>query len=176
MVGEIIEAVLKAALPLGVLSYFLFRWSLKAGRLEGVGDRKAFKAEMKAMKKSAKKKKAKSRNPVHNKWMKFGGGFYGLVGLWTFLVIEVKEVYDFATGYRGMDSLVETLSATSFVGLAVEFIVNSFQNFITAIVWPVYWPDVLDSERIWLWLIAGYGGYWLGMKAARIKAASQGNV
>ncbi len=176
MDGEIIEAVLKAALPLGVLSYFLFRWSLKAGRLEGAGDRKAFKAEMKAMKKSAKKKKAKSRNPVHNKWMKFGGGFYGLVGLWTFMVVEVKEVYDFATGYRGVDGLVETLSATSFVGLAVEFLVNSFQNFITAIVWPAYWPDVLDSERIWLWLITAYTGYWLGMKAARIKAASQGDV
>jgi hypothetical protein len=167
MDGEIIEAVLKAALPLGVLSYFLFHWSLKAGRLEGAGGRKAFKAEMKAMKKSAKKKKARSRNPVHNKWMKFGGGFYGLVGIWTFLVVEVLEVYDFATGYRGMNGLVETLSTTSFISLAVDFFINSIMNFVTAIAWPAYWPDVLSSENIWIWLFAAYGGYWIGMKIAR---------
>ena len=167
MALEIIEAVLKAALPLGVLSYFLFHWSLKAGRLEGISGQKAFKAEMKAMKKSAKKKKTRSGNPIHNKWMKFGGGFYGLVGMWTFLVIEALEVYDFATGYQGMDGLMNTLNTTSFTGLAVEFLVNSIKNFITAIVWPGYCPDVLDSERIWLWLIAAYAGYWIGMKIAR---------
>jgi len=81
MTMEIIEALLKAALPLGALSYLLFRWSLKAGRLEGADDRRAFKENMKTLKKN---RKAKSRNPLHNKWMKFGGGFYGLMGCGRF--------------------------------------------------------------------------------------------
>ena len=167
MDGEIIEALLKASLPLGLLSFILYRWSYKTGRLDGSGDRKARKAEMKALRKGARKKNAKTKNPVHNKWMKFGGGFYGLVGMWTFLVVEVLEVYDFATGYEGMDGLVDTLSTLSVFGLLIEFFINSLKNFITAVAWPGYWPDVLQSGQIWVWLLAAYGGYWIGMKAAR---------
>lgn len=166
MVTEILEALLKAALPLGVFSFLMFRWSLKSGRLQGGKDHRALRVEMKALRKTTKSKKAKSRNPLHNKWMKFGGGFYGLVGLWTFLVIEALEIYDFVTGYEGMDSLAQTISATSFIGLAMEFLVNSFKNFITAIIWPGYWPNVLDSQRIWIWAIMAYVGYRIGLKLA----------
>jgi len=173
MTIEIIEAFLKAALPLGALAYLMFRWSLKAGRLEGAADRKEFKDGMKAMKKN---RKAKSRNPLHNKWMKFGGGFYGLVGLWTFLVIEALEIYDFANGYEGVDGLVDTLSTSSFPGLAIDFFINSIKNFVQAIAWPGYWPDVLQSQNILIWLIAAYGGYWVGMKFARKQSNLNTNI
>ena len=161
---EITEAVFGAAVPLGILAYLLFSWSYKSGRLERASGPKAHKEELRALKKN---KKAKTRNPVHNKWMKFGGGFYGAVGLYTFLVIEIREVIDFAQGYEGMDAMMATMGNTSFVDLAINFFINSFKNFIAAIAWPGYWPSEIDTNNIWLWGLIAYGGYWLGLQFAR---------
>jgi len=82
-------------------------------------------------------------------------------------VIEALEIYDFANGYEGMDGLVNTLSTSSFPGLAIDFFINSIKNFVQAIAWPGYWPDVLRAGNILIWLIAAYSGYWVGMKIAR---------
>lgn len=167
MLPEIIEAFLKAALPLGLLSFLLFRWSLKAGRLEASSDSKGFRAGMQAMKRN---RKSKTRNPLHNKWMRFGGGFYGLVGLWTFLVIEAKEIYQFAQSYEGMDGMMDTFSNASIADLGIRFLINSMMNFVSAIAWPGYWSDIIRSQNIWVWVVAAYAGYWVGMKAARQQA------
>ena len=35
-------------------------------------------------------------DPVHNKWLAFGGGFYGIVGLLTYAVVEFGELRDFS--------------------------------------------------------------------------------
>ncbi len=168
MISETFEALFKAALPLGILSYFLFHWSLASGRLGDITGRKAFKSELKRMRREAKAakkagQKHASANPLHNKWLKFGGGFYGLVALWTFAVIEAREVYDFFMDFTGLSGIVEQLG----LGLVIEFFVNSLINFIKAIGWPGYWPQVLNSERILLWLILAYAGYWAGIRAAR---------
>lgn len=175
MIGETFEALFKAALPLGILSYFLFHWSLTSGRLGDITGRKALKKELKRMRREARaarkagQKKA-SDNPLHNKWLKFGGGFYGVTALWTFAVIELREIYDFVMGVTGLDSIVDMLG----FNLVIGFFVNSLVNFIKAIAWPGYWPDVLDTDRILLWLIVGYAGYWAGMRAARWKNAGEG--
>lgn len=170
MNGEIYQAILKAALPLGLFSFLMFWLSLKSSKLRERQDSSAFEAAVTGKQPAAPQKKVRLRNPLQKKWMKFGGGFYGLVGLWTFLLIEGREVYGFVTGYEGMDAVMETLRASSGAELAVAFFKNQLQNFITAVTWPVYWPDVLQSERIWLWAVAAYGGYWIGMKTARIRA------
>lgn len=176
MIGEAFEALFKAALPLGILSYFLFHGSLVAGRLGKITSRKALKSEFKRIRREARAakkagQKRASPNPLYNKWLKFGGGFYGLVALWTFMVIEIQEVIGFLLGFPGLGSLVDQLG----FGLLIEFFINSLANFIRAIAWPVYWPDVLQSERILLWLAIAYAGYWLGMRAAWRKHAGQGS-
>lgn len=174
MIAEIFEALFKAALPLGILSYFLFHWSLASGRLGDITGRKAFKNELKRMKREAKAakkagQKHPSGNPLHNKWLKFGGGFYGLVALWTFAVIEIQEVYQFFMDFTGLSGIVDKLG----LDLFISFFVNSLLNFIRAIAWPGYWPEVLDSSRILLWLIIAYAGYWAGMRAARWRQAAE---
>ncbi|MEE8295185.1 MAG: hypothetical protein V3R64_05695, partial [Sphingomonadales bacterium] len=135
MVWEIIEALFAVALPLGILSYLLVSWSIKTGRLSGEGDHKSQRAEIKAMRKAQKVKKTKTKNPIHNKWLKFGGRFYGAVGLYTFLIIEIREVVDFINGYESVEATMATLGNSSLIGTVISFFVNSLMNFIWAIAW-----------------------------------------
>lgn len=169
MVWEIIEALFKVALPVGIFSYLLVTWSIKTGRVSGKGDRSSLRTELKAMRKSRKAKSAKTKNPFHNKWLKFGGGFYGAVGLYTFLIIEIREIIDFINGYESVEATMATLGNSSLISTVVSFFVNSLINFIKAIAWPGFWAGELGSANILLWLGIAYGGYWLGMNIARKK-------
>lgn len=166
MMGEIIEALFAAALPVGILSFLLITWSLKSGRLTGANNR-ALRDQLKAMKKSRKAKEAKTKNPVHNKWLKFGGGFYGTVALYTFLIIEIREVIRFAQGYEGVEAAMAKLGNASFFDLAVNFFVNSLMNFIWAVAWPGFWAPKLHGAYVMVWFVIAYAGYWLGLNLAR---------
>lgn len=167
MVWEIIEALFAVALPLGILSYLLVSWSLKTGRLSGEGDYKSQRAEMKALRKSRKIKGAKTKNPIHNKWLRFGGRFYGAVGLYTFLIIEIREVVDFINGYESVEATLSTLGNASLISTVISFFVNSLLNFIWAIAWPGFWAGEVKGANILVWLALAYGGYRLGMIIAR---------
>lgn len=95
---------------------------------------------------------------VHSKWMSFGGGFYGVVALLTYLFVELAEMRDFLLK-------LPNLFEHSLVSLVVNFFVESLRNFVTAIAWPAYWLKRIHSEQ-WLWFFGAYAGYWLGTYAA----------
>ena len=95
---------------------------------------------------------------LHDKWMKFGGGFYGVVAFYTYVLIEIDEVWDF------IGSLANLFNE-NLVRLVIQFFIESIMNFIAAVAWPVYWLNRVHSEQ-WLWVIAAYAGYWLGARAA----------
>jgi len=167
MAQDLFEIFYSLAVPVGILSFLLMYWSLKSGRLKGEGDNKALKAEMQALKATRKDKKSKSRNPVHNKWMKFGGGFYGAVALYTFFLIEIGEIRQFINGYEGVDAMMASLGNTSVVDVLVRFVVNSLINFGKALGWPGYWVNGQRGEAIALGFLLVYGAYWAGLKLAR---------
>ena len=156
------QALLKAALPVAALTFLLFYWSFKTGRLTGAGGKKGLEAELKALQ-AGEKKGEKTKNPVHNKWMEFGGGFYGVIALFTFIIIEALEVWDFAANFAGVSQTLQSLG----IELVIGFFVESIMNFIAAIAWPAYWIAEIDTGHIWLWFLLAYGGYWAGMKLAR---------
>jgi hypothetical protein len=101
-------------------------------------------------------------DPVLEKWFSFGGGFYGLVALYTWLVVEWNEVWDFLVDLPG---IVFSFDIGSLISLVINFFIESLMNFITAIAWPMYWLGVADNP--WVWIVVAYGGYWLGIKAAQ---------
>lgn len=162
---EFIEAVFKAGVPVGAVSFMLYFYSLKGGQFTETGNLKRLKAEMKAYKKSKAHKK-KSGNILHDKWMKFGGGFYGVMAFWTYLTVEMKEIWDFFEGVSGWPQLVELLTFSNLVRLLID----SITNFITAITWPFYWMNELSGNSDIMWLLVVYGGYSLGMNYGRHKA------
>jgi hypothetical protein len=110
MIAEIFRAALFAGLPVGVVSYLLFWWALRSEYLERTTNLKHFAKEVSRLSKMHSKNKKKNRNdkkgkeseaggvkmnPVHNKWIKFGGGFYGVVALMTFVIVETGEIASF---------------------------------------------------------------------------------
>lgn len=184
---ELIRALVQAGLPVAVTSYALVWWALKNNYLEnasGLGDvEREFKRLSKDKKKSGKNGgNAVSRNarkllgaepedsidqpgrmnPVHNKWLAFGGGFYGVVALLTYAVVEFGEIRDFVARYDGLFNMISQLS----LNMLIEVVVNAFVNFIVAIAWPVYWLGDIAGNYIWVWFAVAYGGYWLGCNLA----------
>jgi hypothetical protein len=102
-------------------------------------------------------------NPVHGKWMKFGGGFYGIVALYTYGLVEWKEVSQFIASFGGFSEFINNLS----IQVLIRMFIEGLKNFITAISWPVYWMGDFGPQRMWIWMAIAYAAYWLGMKAAQ---------
>ena len=92
---EVFWALAMVGVPITVFSFVMVWWALEKGHFKESGDTKALERELKAMSKQNKKdKKDKTKNsakmhPVLKKWGDFGGGFYGIVGLFTYVVIEI---------------------------------------------------------------------------------------
>jgi len=105
-----------------------------------------------------KSQKSKKFDPLHSKWMQFGGGFYGVVAFFTYLLIELAEVRDFFANFPD-------LFRGGLISMVIHFFIESLQNFIAAIAWPAYWIRRIPSDP-WMWILGAYGGYWLGSKLA----------
>jgi len=45
--------------------------------------------------------------------------------------------------------------------------VNAFINFVTAMAWPLYWMNRIDTNQVWMFFLAAYAGYVLGLKLAQ---------
>lgn len=167
MLQELFTALFKAGLPIAALSYGLVWWALRNEYLGGAASVGAMEKEAKRQSKENKEKKEKnSGDLVHNKWMAFGGGFYGVVGVLTYLVVELGEIREFVTQFSGFGDLVSRISINLLVGLFID----SIMNFVVAIAWPVYWLGDFAGEYIWLWFVVAYGAYWTGARLALRRA------
>ena len=110
-------------------------------------------------------------HPVQRKWLKFGGGFYGIVAMYTYLLVEWQEIAAFISGFGGFGAFIRNLG----IDVIIRMFIEGLKNFITAISWPVYWMHEFGSGRIWLWLCVTYAGYWLGMRLAQHLSKQQKN-
>jgi len=116
--------------------------------------------------KKAKKSKEKDRpdiHPVHRKWMKFGGGFYGIVAMYTYVLVEWQELVSFISSFGGLGAFIRNLG----IDVIIRILIEGLMNFVTAIAWPFYWIGELGSSHMWVWLGTTYAAYWLGMKSAQ---------
>ncbi|MBT8062758.1 MAG: hypothetical protein KJO85_08740 [Gammaproteobacteria bacterium] len=163
--GNLFEVIWKLAIPVGGLSFLMVWWALRKGVLSETGGLKALGKEIEAMGKLHKDKKKESPrvNPLHGKWLKFGGGFYGTVALYTYGLIEWVEIRETIERFGGFSSFIGELS----INLFINMFINGLMNFIAAISWPVYWIREFGSNHMWIWFLVAYGAYWLGMRMAQ---------
>lgn len=159
---NILGAVLTAGMPLFLLTYGLVSWSLYRGWLAGktVGE---LKGSIHAFGKAQKGKESNQKiDPAMGKWFRFGGGFYGLVALYTWILIEWDDLADLLSD---LGMIVFNVDLGALIRLVIEVFIESLVNFILAISWPVYW--LAESHNPFLLLFTAYAGYWLGIKAAQ---------
>ena len=163
---EIFWAFLMAGVPIGIFTMAIVWWALHNGHFQESLDIKALEREIKAMSKSKKKDKKEDDaklHPIQKKWAKFGGGFYGIVALFTYVVIEVIEIIDMISRFGGFISFIRQLDLDVIINMLVE----ALTNFIAAMVWPLYWMRRIDTDQTWVWFVMAYAGYWLGLKLAQ---------
>ena len=104
LLGEVFWAFLMAGVPIGAFTLAIVWRALQKGHFQETLDIKALEGEINAMSKSNKKKKKgddDKLHPVQKKWAKFGGGFYGIVAFFTYIVIEVFEIITMISNFGG---------------------------------------------------------------------------
>jgi len=192
MIFEIFKASLLGALPVAAFTFLMLQWSVASGRIDafksGKDLQKQFKNRAKAKKAAEKeiklaKKEKRDPNPTitacirekddvphppsrmvgdmfHNKVTSFGAGFYGTMAVLTYVLIELIEIWQFLGKVFGPGSWFENIG----LHLIIDFFINSIMNFVSAFIWFSTLPKYLPVENGWVWLVAAYLGYLVGVK------------
>ncbi|MEZ5489671.1 MAG: hypothetical protein R3F50_05055 [Gammaproteobacteria bacterium] len=154
------KALLELGLPALLLSWIIFYWLFSEEKIGRDLSHRALKSALKKNRKDLKKINNKKVRLIYNRWAWFGGGFYGLAGLWTFLVIEANDLASFLAGGSYLTSFSGGL-----LNFVISFLINQVTNSIQALLWFSYWPG--PGESMLIWIAAGYLGYWAGIEMAR---------
>lgn len=174
---EVFWAMLMAGIPIGIFTLALVWWALQAGHFKEFSDTGALQREIKAMsgkkkKKEAQKGETRPLHPLQKKWAKFGGGFYGIVAFFTYIVVEVLEVFGMIMNFGGFIDFIKQLD----LDVIIHMFVQALMNFVTAIAWPAYWIRRVDAGQVWIWFGMAYAGYWVGLKLAQALAQRRSQV
>ena len=167
---EVIWAMLLVGVPIAIFTLALVYWVLLRGSFSESLDTRALQREIKAMSKKNKgknkealKENAVEVHPLQKKWAKFGGGFYGIVAFFTYIVVEVLEIINMVKGFGGFFDFLKQLD----FNVIIHILVEALTNFISAMIWPVYWMQRIDTDHTWVWFVVAYAGYWVGLKLAQ---------
>jgi hypothetical protein len=157
---DVLKAFLLAFLPIGVLTFGVTYYAYKDGVIHPDDEEDD---DWDTAIDDALDEARPSNNYLHQKWLSFGGGYYGLMALLTFCVIEVQQIFDFVTNFPGWQALRDMLNINDLV----NFFVDQMMNLVDAFIWFFYWPDRIDMANGWVWLGLSYAGFYLGDRLAR---------
>jgi len=166
---EVIWALGLVGVPIALFTLAMVWWALQRGHFKETLDTRALEREIKALSRNNKKNKknktevSANQHPVQKKWAQFGGGFYGIVAFFTYLVVEITEIATMIANFGGFIDFLKNID----IGLIINILIEAFTNFITAMIWPLYWLKRIDTDQTWVWFVIAYAGYWVGLKLAQ---------
>ena len=159
---DILQAILFVGIPVGVFSFLMIYFSYQKGYLStDIELKDAFKKNNSA-RSSLSRKHKKELLFLHSKWVTFGGGFYGLIALLTFIMIELTQVVNFLFSITGWQDIVALFSIDTLIAM----IVDSITNMIQAVIWFSYWSDKINTENFIVWIFITYISYRFAAKYA----------
>jgi hypothetical protein len=163
MLSELPIAILEIGLPVAVLSWLLFYRLYSRGEIARDADRKSIGASIKSLRKTQKESKQSSDSLLHAKWMKFGGGFYGVAAAWTLIYIEASGV----VGVIAHPSTVPDMFRGGIVDFIVQQISGQISSLVDAAIWFTWWPDRGHNPIVWFGV--AYAAYIAGLELARFE-------
>ena len=113
--------------------------------------------------KTGKKRDYKTGNTLLDKWLDFGGGYYGIVALLHLVFIELAQIKEFISGWQGLSAFIDDLG----IGTIVNFFVEQFMNFVAAICWPVDYLSRFSIFEIAVFIAITYVVHEMARKLAR---------
>jgi len=162
LLKEAVWALILVAVPVGLFTLAIAWWAMRNGHLKDATDSKAIGLGLKSMSKKKVKPEDDKRDLIQKKWAKFGGGFYGIVAFFTYIVIEMIEIIDMIMNVGGLWAFIKHLG----LDVIIQFFIDAIMNFVSAMVWPLYWMQRIDTNYAWVFFVAAYTGYWFGLKLA----------
>ena len=192
LIIEAIRAGVLGAFPVACFTFLNVQWLIVSGRLPKFSDAKDLQAKYKKMrsetkeaKKEAKQKKQagelekaedrqvkqplfhklKGADLLYGKLIFFGGGFYGTMALFTYLIIEIDEILTFF----GKIIDVTHWHFTFTFQFLVDLLINSIMNIVAAFIWFQTLPEYIDMNNGFIWIVAAYLGYLGGVYFTRQK-------
>ncbi|HET6632312.1 MAG TPA: hypothetical protein VFG73_06340 [Rhodanobacteraceae bacterium] len=162
---NLLRAIVELGLPVAGLSWLLFYRLYHRGELAREADRKSIRASLKQLRKDAKNGDGSSDHALHQKWMKFGGGFYGVAALWTLIVIEVSGV----AGTIAHPSSIAAMFEGGVVKFLVDWVIGQATTFVQAIMWFNWWAG--ETQGAVVWFLVAMAGYVAGLEVARHETA-----
>jgi hypothetical protein len=160
---DILQAVIFVGIPVGVFSFLMIYFSYQKGYLStDIELKDAFKKKNNNAQSSLSRKHKKDLLFLHSKWVTFGGGFYGLIALLTFIVIELTQVVNFLFSITGWHDITALFSFDTLIAM----IIDSIKNMIQAAIWFSYWPGKFNTENFIVWILIAYISYRFAAKYA----------
>lgn len=158
-----LDAIVELGLPVATLSWLLFYRLYSRGELDRGADHKTIRAGLKQIRKSAKRAGKAHDSILHHKWMRFGGGFYGVAAVWTLIVMEVSGIVSTLLHPQQLEAMFNG----GIIGFVVNLLVNQFLTFMSALTWFTYWSN--GHHDLFTQLAVAYGCYILGLNVARLE-------
>ncbi|XOV78189.1 MAG: hypothetical protein ACFHVJ_14745 [Aestuariibacter sp.] len=103
-------------------------------------------------------------NSVFDKWMDFGGGYYGTMAFIQFIFIELEQIRDFLADFPGVNEFIQSLG----IGTIINFFVEQIMNFVAAIIWPVEYLERYDLTQMAILIGFTYLAYEVSRKLAKV--------
>ncbi|MEW6991018.1 hypothetical protein AADZ91_10050 [Colwelliaceae bacterium 6441] len=166
---DLLQALFFVAIPVGIFSFLMVYFSYQKGYLSTDFEiQEAFNKQNKQQTSFSKKNK-KNLQFLHSKWVTFGGGFYGLIALLTFIIIELTQVVNFLFNLTGWHDIVALFSFNTLISMIIDSIVNM----VSAAIWFTYWADEFKTDNFIVWILIAYIAYRFGAKSAMRYAIEQ---
>lgn len=138
MISEFIKAMIFAGIPVAIVSLF-FTYVVQTYA-----------------------EKSTPARLIHQKWMRFGGGFYGVMAVITYVHAEIMDIIKHIARLGDLPDLLASIS----LDFLIRILIDSVMNFVTAITWFLYWPKEMTMRPMWVWIVACYVAYSFAIKHA----------
>jgi hypothetical protein len=111
-------------------------------------------------------------NPLLKHWLDFGAGYYGTIAFVELMKIELKQAAEFISQWQGLDSVISEFSINAIVNLFVNIMIEQYQNFVAAIIWPSTYLQKFTVFECGAFVLVTYGAYWAAKQIAGRRAMS----
>lgn len=165
MLLEILKAIFLAGLPIAVISYYLVLLTSKNTTLVSKNS-KQLKQELKTVTIENNEEDHFVKKAVQKKFLKFGGGFYGVLTFITYIHIEIMQIIDFIRSFSGFQNFIDSIGFS----MIINFFLEAIMNLIQAFMWPMYWYKYLPIGSFWIWIIAALFAHTAATKYALKKS------
>ncbi|HHL32376.1 MAG TPA: hypothetical protein ENJ41_07290 [Oceanospirillales bacterium] len=148
MIVDLLKAIIFAGVPVAFISYYLIVFTKAKVKLSSKNATQ-LKKELKAIKSVDKGDDNFFQQALQKKYLKFGGGFYGVVTLITYVHIELYQILEFIWNFKGFTAFIDSIGFS----MVINFFIELVMNLIKAFMWPVYWYKYLPIGSFWVWLL-----------------------